>query len=693
MTQPVAPRADVRPHRLHAHGETRIDPYYWLRDDERTDPDVLAYLQAENDYTTAVMAPLTTLRHRLYREMRRRMPTRPQSLPWTLRGWCYQDEYQQGAEQPTSWRWPQSDPAARQCVIDAEARAAGHDYYELAGWQVCPQDRLLAFAEDTVGRRDYTLRVLALADGSLLADCLQHCDPGVVWLPAGDAFFYASQDATTLQANQVWLHRLGTPQSADTLIFTLHDDELYLSLEESRSGDWLIIQLQGTLRSEAWLVSRHDPLAPAQCFAPAVDGLEYQLDHFAGCYWLRANHQAANFGLYTCAQPGDAWQAVWAPQTEVLLEGFELFDSALLVAIRRDGLTCLQQYTLSGAWVREVQILEPVYTCWLGYNPEPSAREVRYGYCSLTTPDTLLTLDLASGVQTERWQRTVRGPFSPQDYRCERRWITARDGSAVPVSLVWRASALPLAQRPLLLQAYGAYGASSEPDFSSTRLSLLDRGFIVAIAHVRGGEELGRHWYDQGRGQHKINTFHDFIDVTQGLLAGGCGDARRVFAWGGSAGGLLIGAVLNMAPSLYCGMVAAVPFVDVLTTMQDPEIPLTTGEYDEWGNPAASADDYRAIRAWSPYDQVSAQAIPHLLVTTGLHDSQVQYWEPAKWVAKLRATRTNANWLLLSTDLQSGHGGASGRYRYLHEVAREYAFFLHLAGVDVRREMAGSGVQ
>lgn len=681
MKFPSAPVAPCRPVTLSAHGDERSDPYFWLRDDEREDPEVLAYLHAENDYTAAVMAPQKPLMRQLYREMRRRQPSEESSLPWTLRGYVYQRHYDKGAEFARYTRHPLAAPQDSVTFFDGDERAGEAEYYELAGFEISPDNRYLLVSEDWQGRREYQLQVCDLTTGQWLTDTLPRCGGDPLWDRQSQGFYYTRLHPDTLQPQQLYWHRLGQDPAADVLLFTLEDDTFYLSLDESRSGELLFINLQSTLSSEVWwLPCEPDPQpGVARCFLDAVTGHEYQLDHFADHFYLRSNQEGANFALYRChISDNRHWETLVPPSDEVLLQQFELFTAGLMLEVRVQGLTRLRQLTLNGELRHEVKFDDPAYVCWLGFNPDPGCSLVRYGYSSLTTPTSTLALDLQSGAQTLLKRQRVRGGFCSEWYQSCRLMLTAQDGAQVPVSLVWRRDCFAPEANPLLVQGYGAYGLSEEPDFSAERLSLLDRGFVIALAHVRGGEELGRHWYEQGRGHHKLNTFYDFIDVTRGLLASGWGDPQRIFAYGGSAGGLLVGAVLNMAPELYCGAIAAVPFVDVLTTMQDPSLPLTTGEYDEWGNPQR-ADDYFYIRQYSPYDNVSHQAYPHLLVVSALHDSQVQYWEPAKWVARLRTHCSHDALLLLAMDMHTGHGGKAGRYHYLHDVALEYAFLLRLA--------------
>ena len=677
---PKPPRAARKPHTLECHGDQREDPYYWLRDDERASPEVLAYLEEENRYAEAVLAPTAPLQQQLYEEMVARQKPDESSVPYRYKGYWYVTRYQEGEEFPRYERHKGELSAPAQLLLDANARARDAEYYELAGYEVSPDDRHLLVAEDWVSRRQYRLMVLDLTSGEWLDEQIENSSGNVVWAADGTSFFYVRQDPETLRSCEVWWHRLGTPLSEDRLIFAEPDESFYVAIEPSRSEQYLFISLDSTLTSESWMLPLDRPQAAPCCFLPRQRGHEYQVDHFQQRFYIRSNRDGNNFALYVSSGLGEAWQTLLPFRSQVLLQGFELFDSALVVEEREAGNTLLRQLTLSGEEVRRVQFADPAYVTWLGYNPEPQSSVLRYGYSSLTTPTSTFELDLHSGEQRLLKQQQVIGRFNSGDYCSERLSVLAEDGTQVPVSLVYRRDRFVEGQNPLLIYGYGAYGLSEEPDFSSLRLSLLDRGFVFAIAHVRGGEELGRHWYESGRLLSKQNSFTDFIAVTRALVAQGYGAADKVFAEGGSAGGLLMGAVINMAPELYCGVIAAVPFVDVLTSMLDEEMPLTAGEYDEWGDPRYR-EYYDYIKAYSPYDQVAPRHYPHLLVVSGLHDSQVQYWEPAKWVAKLRAHKLDQHLLLLCMDMSAGHGGKSGRFNQLHDVAREYAFLLTLAGI------------
>ena len=693
------PFAQKIPHLLMQHNDIRIDHYHWLRDDERTSPEVLAYLDQENHYTEQTLAPLAELQDTLYQEMIARLRLDDSSVPYRKNGYWYQSRYQSGFEYALIERYPDGQPQQVDLLLDGNERAAGQDYYDQGQLAVSPNQQLLAFAEDFVSRREYQIRFKSLITGELYDEVLEHTSGNLVWANDNQTLFYVHQDPETLLPYRVYRHTLGTPQSQDVLLYEESDPSFYTSIYKSRSQDYVVIGAWSTLTSEISLISANiganEPTPAVRLFLARQRGHEYEVEHYQGQFYVRSNKDGVNFGLYQTAELAsclDLWQTRVPARAEVLLEGFTLFKDWLVLEERSQGLTQLRQLPrtplngqqLNGQPTSEHQIHfdDPTYVTWLDVNTEPDSPWLRYGYSSMTQPVTLYEINMDTQERRELKQEFAGEQFSGADYRSERILVRARDGEQVPVSLVYKARLFKRAvnntTNPLLIYGYGAYGASMDSDFSASRLSLLDRGFVYAIAHVRGGEELGRNWYEQGRLLSKQNSFNDFIDVTQALVSQGYGDKNRVYAAGGSAGGLLVAGVINMAPQLYHGVVAAVPFVDVVTTMLDESIPLTTGEFDEWGNPA-EAEFYHYIKSYSPYDQVQAQAYPHLLVTTGFHDSQVQYWEPAKWVAKLRELKTDDNLLLLHCDMDTGHGGKSGRFEAYHELAREYAFLLELA--------------
>ncbi|MGY0152636.1 S9 family peptidase [Edwardsiella tarda] len=675
-----APKAAKHPYEMVIHGERRVDDYYWLRDDTRRDPQVLAYLNAENAYSEHCLAPQAALREQLLTEMVARIPQQDASVPYVRNGYRYQHRYRAGAEYAEYWRQPASCGSEEgwQCLLDCNQQAQGHEFYALGALEVSPDNRLLAISEDTVSRRQYTLRIRTIEDGNWLEDSISGCDGHIEWCNDSRAFYYIRLHPQTLLPYQVFRHRLGTACSQDQLVYQEHDDSFYLGLEKSLSQRYVMIHSSSTTTSEVLLLDADDPAARVHCFLPRRRDHEYTLEHYDERFYIRSNREGKNFALY-CGPDGDmlSWQTLVAPRDAVMLEGFCLFRDWLVVEERANGLTTLRQIQRHTGEERRIRFDDPTYVTWLGYNPQPESGTVRYGYSSMTTPGSVYEQDLDSGERRLLKQQTVPD-FTSSDYVSERIWLRVRDGIDVPVSLVYRRDRFVRGQNPILIYGYGAYGSSVDPGFSTSRLSLLDRGFVFALAHVRGGADLGQEWYEQGKLLHKMNTFHDFIDVTEGLVRQGYGAKEQVYAMGGSAGGLLVAAVINQAPQLYHAAVAQVPFVDVLTTMLDPSIPLTTGEYDEWGNPE-QAEYYHYMRRYSPYDNVKEQDYPHLLVTTGLHDSQVQYWEPAKWVARLREVKQDDNLLLLSTDMGAGHGGKSGRFKAYEDIALEYAFILTLS--------------
>lgn len=679
----LPPVAAKHPHTLKKHGSERVDNYYWLRDDDRQKPEVLDYLKAENAYTEAVLKPVQPLRDQLYKEMVARIPQQDESVPYVKNGYRYQTRYEPGKEYGIYSRTPvgekgQPEPKAS-LLLDSNQRAEGHEFYALGALEVSRNNRWLAVAEDFLSRRQYQIQFLDLESGQWAADKLENTSGNLVWANDSKTVFYVRKHPQTLLPYQVYRHELGTDPAKDQLVYEEKDDSFYVSLYATTSEDFIVIALSSTTTGEARLIDANTPSQKPRLFLPRQVDHEYSLDHYRGRFYVRSNKDGKNFGLYeTKESPVDRWKAVIAPSPDVLLESYALFKDWLVLEERSQGLTRLRQMNWQSGEQKEIAFDDPTYVTWLGYNPEPDSGVLRYGYSSMTTPSSTYELNLDSGKRTLLKQQAVAG-FVPAKYASERLWIDARDGVKVPVSLVYRKDMFKKdGHNPLLVYGYGSYGASMDPDFSTARLSLLDRGFVYAIAHIRGGEELGRGWYEDGKLLKKQNSFHDFIDATRALVEQGYGARDQVYAMGGSAGGLLMGAVINQAPELYRGVVAQVPFVDVVTTMLDESIPLTTGEYDEWGNPNQKRY-YDYMLAYSPYDQVKAQAYPNLLVTTGLHDSQVQYWEPAKWVAKLRELKTDDNLLLLSTDMDAGHGGKSGRFKAYEDIALEFAFILDLA--------------
>ncbi len=683
------PMAAARPHELETHGDVRVDEYYWLR--EREDPEVIAYLESENEYLDGVMAHTEELQETLFEEIRGRIVEDDSSVPYRDGDYWYYTRYEEGKQYPIHCRRPAdgdtfggaADPAAEEVLVDVNEIAEGKEYTSVRP-SVSPDHRILAYAVDDVGRRFYTVRFKDLATGETLPDEIPDVTANLAWAADSATLFYVRQDPDTLRSYQVFRHRLGKG-AADDLVYEEPDETFSVFLRRSQSRKYVMAVSSHTLRTEVRTLRADDPGGDFAVFEPRGERHEYSVDHLGDRFWVRTNDEAPNFRLMSTAED-DTGRATWREETphrdDVLLEGFELFDRFLVLAERRGGLNQLRikEMGAGGTEGHDLDFGEPTYSAGLGVNPDPASGTLRYVYQSLTTPRSVFDYDPATREKTLRKQEQVLGGFESADYRTERLWAVAADGTEVPVSVVYRPDQRPAeGGSPLLLYGYGAYGASMDAGFSSLRLSLLDRGFVYAIAHIRGGEEMGRSWYEDGKLLNKKNTFTDFIAAAEHLAAEGYADPDRIYAMGGSAGGLLMGAVFTMRPDLWGGIVAQVPFVDVVTTMLDASIPLTTFEWDEWGDPR-EREYYDYMLSYSPYDNVEAKDYPHMLVTTGLHDSQVQYWEPAKWVARLRAQKTDGNLLLLKTNMSAGHGGASGRFDRYRETALVYAFLLDRAG-------------
>jgi oligopeptidase B len=682
------PCAAVRPHAIASPFGTRTDPYYWLRDDERTDPDVLAYLNAENAYRERRMGATKTFENALYEEIIARLKQDDSSVPYRRRGYWYHTRFEPGQEHPIFARRKGSPDAPEEVLLDVNELAKAHDYYRIGALEVSPDCSWLAFCEDTVGRRQFTLRFKNLATGEILATAIADVEPDLAWANDNRTLVYVEKDPDTLLGLYVKKHRLGTDPGTDILAFEQTDKSFYTGVSKSKSERFIFIHMESTVSSEWQYADADDAALAFTTFLPHERDHEYQLEHLGDAFIVRTNWQARNFRLVRAAIGPSSradWQDVVAHRDDTFIEEFDVFSGFLALSVRSGGLAKISITPLAGNTAPDngdffIASDEAAYATSLSINAEIDTDLVRYVYSSLTTPASVYDYNVRSGEKTLLKRDPVIGSFDPKNYRTELLWAPARDGARIPVSLVYREGFVRDGSAPLLQYAYGAYGLSTDPSFSSARLSLLDRGFVYAIAHVRGGQEMGRAWYDAGRKLHKMNSFTDFIDVTRHLVAERYAAKDKVFAMGGSAGGLLMGAVANLSPGDYRGMVAQVPFVDVLTTMLDDSIPLTTNEYDEWGNPNERAD-YDAMLSYSPYDNVRAQNYPALFVTTGLWDSQVQYYEPAKWIAKLRALKTDDHVVVLHVDMEAGHGGKAGRFQRYREIAMEYAFVLEQAGL------------
>ncbi|MDH4107542.1 MAG: S9 family peptidase [Gammaproteobacteria bacterium] len=672
------PRAAKRPHPLEAHGHVRHDDYFWLN--QRDNPEVVAHLQAENEYASAVLAPCENLRLRLLDEMRSRIPGRQSTAPFREGDYFYYLRYEEGQEYPVFCRRACSANGGEQLLLDVNAVADGHDYCDVGAFEVSPDQRYAVLAVDFVGRRFYTLRFLDLENGRFLERSIPDVTDNVQWAADSRTVLYARQDPETLRDFQVLRHTLGSGK--DALVFEDGDETYWVSVEKSLSGRFLYIVSAATLTTEVRYLSALEPAAEPRLFQAREEGHEYYVTDGGDRFFVLSNHEARNFRVFETFAAGTDrahWRELVGHRAEVLIEGIEVFRDHVVLAVTERALPRFEVLDRADAAIRRIGFDEAVYGVEFGDNHVYEAATLRVDYESLTTPHTVIDIDLADGSRGIVWQQEVPGGFDPQRYRAERLFVEARDGASVPVSMVYRPDLRRDGGNPLLLYGYGAYGISVEASFDGDRVSLLDRGFIFAIAHVRGGSELGRDWYRDGREFRKRNSFNDFIDVARYLQGQGYTTPRQCYARGGSAGGLLVAAVMNMAPELFRGVSTRVPFVDIVTSMLDTSLPLTTGEYDEWGDPG-DPDCYRYMLSYSPYDNVRARTYPNLLVTTGLHDSQVQYWEPAKWVARLRDLDTGDALILLHTDMQAGHSGKTGRYRSLEDSALAYTFLLMLEG-------------
>jgi oligopeptidase B len=682
QAQAGPPIAARRPHEIVAPGGTREDPYYWLRDDTRKSPEMLAYLKAENAWTDEVLAKDSGLKETLYQEIVGRVKQDDSSVPYEKRGYWYYSRFDAGQDYPVTARRRGNMQAPEEVMLDQPAMAAGHGYFQVGGASVSPDNRLLAWAQDTVGRRQYVLKVKDLATGRVLADEVADIEPDLVWADDNATVFYIEKDPVTLLSTRVKAHVLGTPTSDDKLVYEEKDHSFYLGLMRTRSEKYICIVLQSTVSNEQRCAPAADPRDFA-VLAPREREFRYSADHLDGRWIIRTNWQAPNYRLMSLPEgetwgDRDRWRERVAASGEVFIEDFALFHGVMVIEERSGGVKRLRTLTDADE-SRFVAADESAYAMSLGLNADADSPWLRYTYDSLTTPQTTYEENLKTH-ERRLLKRTPVIGYEASNYVTERVWVTARDGARIPVSLVYKKGFRKDGSAAMLQYAYGSYGLSTDPTFSLPAVSLLDRGMVYAIAHIRGGQEMGRAWYDDGHLLNKKKTFTDFIDVTRALVAQGWAAPDRVAAAGGSAGGLLMGAIANTAPGDYRVIIAQVPFVDVVTTMLDETIPLTTNEFDEWGNPKVKRY-YDYMLSYAPYDNVERQAYPALFVSTGLWDSQVQYFEPAKWVAKLRAMKTDDHPLVLRINMEAGHGGKSGRFRRYHDIAEYYAFMLDQVGV------------
>ena len=680
---PAPPVAAKKPFEVVApHGAARQDEYYWLRDDTRKSPEMLAYLTAENAYADVVMKPLKAFEDKLYGEILGRIKQDDSTVPYRYKDYWYYTRFEEGKEYPIHARRKGNMDAPEEVMLDVNRLADGKTFYQVATWEISPDQQLLAYAEDTVGRRQHTLRIKNLKTGETYRDEVKGLSASLAWAGDGRTVYYIENDPVTLLTKRVKAHTLGSEPARDRLVYEERDDTFYISVNLTRSEKYICIVLNSTVSDESRCTERNRP-GTFHVVAPRERHFEYSADHLGDRWVIRTNWNAKNFRLMQA--PDGAWgqRSRWTdviPHDEkVYISGVQLFDGFMAVGERSEGLTRIRLVPAGGE-PRYVKADESAYAMSLSTNAEHNADRLRYTYTSLTTPTTTFELDIKSGERTLLKEQPVLGGFTKDNYVTERLWATARDGTKIPVSVLYRKGFKKDGTAALLQYGYGSYGSSTDPAFNSIELSVVDRGMVYAVAHIRGGQEMGRVWYDDGKLLRKLNTFTDFVDVTDFLVAQGYAARDRVAAMGGSAGGLLMGAVANLAPEKYRVIVSLVPFVDVVTTMLDESIPLTTNEFDEWGNPK-DPKYYEYMLSYSPYDQLAAKAYPSMFVRTGLWDSQVQYWEPAKYVARLRERRTDKNLLVFRTQMEAGHGGRSGRFQRFRERAESDAFMLNQLGV------------
>lgn len=673
-----APQAKKIEKTLEIHGDQRMDPYFWLN--ERENPEVIRYLEEENSYANFIMKDTEELQEELFEEMKSRYKKDDESLPYFFNGYWYIVRYEEGKEYPIFCRKQHSLDQPEEIIVDVNILAEGENFFEVGSVAVSPDNHLASFSADNIGRRIYTINFKNLETGEILPDKIPNTTGKAVWANDNRHVFYIRKD-TNLRAFQVYRHQLGTDPSEDVLIFHEEDDTFDVNVFKTKSLKYIFIASSSTISDEHRFIPSDDVFADWTVIQPRIDDLEYSVEHYEDEFYIITNaDEATNFKIVktTITQCSmEHWVDVIPHRENVLLEGFEIFRDYLVLEEREQGLLQIRIINEKTGESYYLPFSDPTYTAYIGINLEFDTDILRYGYTSLTQPGSTYEYNMKEKTtQLLKQQEVLGGKFSPENYISERVWADSRDGKTkIPVSLVYHKNTAKSADTPLLLYGYGSYGHTVDASFSNVRLSLLDRGFIYAIAHIRGGEYLGREWYEEGKMLYKKNTFFDFIDAGKFLIRENYTSSKHLYAMGGSAGGLLMGAVINFDPQLFNGIVAQVPFVDVVTTMLDETIPLTTGEYDEWGNPN-DREYYDYIKSYSPYDNVEAKDYPHMLITTGLHDSQVQYWEPAKWVARLRELKTDDHMLIFKTDMSAGHGGASGRFESLKEDALEYAFLL-----------------
>lgn len=690
-TDAKPPIAKIKPTRLEKHGDVRVDNYFWMRlsdeqkaaaiKDEQTE-NVIAYLEAENKYYNTIVGYTNNFQEHLFQEMKGRIKEDDSSVPYKNNGYFYNTRYEVGKQYPIYSRKKGSLDAAEEILFDVNEMAKDFDYYQLGGLNVSPNNKLVVFATDTVSRRQYFLRIKNLETGKIYDDIIENTTGGSVWANDNKTIFYTKKNPVTLRSEKIFRHVLGTPTSEDVEVYHEKDDTFGTYVTKSKSKKYIIISSFATMTSESRYLDADTPTGNFTIIQPRLKNVEYNVSHYKDHFYFLTNKDGAtNFKLMKTSvhQTSVAhWEDVIPHRKETLLEDFSIFSDYLVLEERTNGLHKIRIKRWDDTKDYYLPFKEETYAVGVYGNPEFDTDIIRYSYNSFTSPSAVIDFNMTTRAkEIKKQQEVLGGKFKQENYKSKRVWATVRDGKKVAISLVYHKDTPLNENTPLLQYAYGSYGHTISDRFSTTRLSLLDRGFVYALAHVRGSEYLGREWYEDGKMLNKKNTFYDFIDCSQFLIDHNYTSPKHLYAMGGSAGGLLMGAIVNIKPELYHGIIAAVPFVDVVSTMLDDSIPLTTGEYDEWGNPNYK-EFYDYIKSYSPYDNVAKKAYPNILVTTGFHDSQVQYWEPAKWVAKLRALKTDTNLLFLDTNMETGHGGASGRFESLKETAKEYTFLLAL---------------
>ncbi|OZV68670.1 S9 family peptidase [Winogradskyella aurantia] len=682
ISQYQVPIAKKIPHKLIKHGDVRIDNYFWMKDREH--PEVLAYLKAENNYCEAKMSHTKRFQEELFEEMKDRIKEDDSSVPYKYNGYWYITKFEKGKGYPIYTRKKDSLDNPEELLFDCNTMAEGHTYFKLVGISISPDNKKASFGIDTTGRRNYTIQIKNLETDEIENDQIEFTTGSASWANDNQTLFYTKKDELTLRSFQVYKHKLG--QSDDELVFQEGDETFGVTVYKSKSRKYIIIASYSTLTNEYHILKADEPDGKFEVFWPRKRGLEYSIAHYKDHFYILTNKdKATNFKLMRTSESDrdiEKWVDVIAHKDDVLIEHIDIFKDYLVVSERQNGLNQIRIKQWDGSDDYYLPFDNETYTCYTSTNVEFDTDTLRYSYNALTTPASVIEFNMKTKTKKVlKEQEVLGGKFKKENYISERIWATGRDGTKIPMSVVYRKGIKRDGTNPLLQYAYGSYGNTIDPYFSTIRLSLLDRGFIYVISHVRGGEYLGRKWYEDGKLLNKKNTFFDFIDCSIHLIKERYTSSKHLYAMGGSAGGLLMGVVLNEAPELYNGVIAAVPFMDVVTTMLDDSIPLTTGEYDEWGNPNDKLY-YNYMKSYSPYDNIEKAAYPNILVTAGLHDSQVQYWEPAKWVAKLREMKTDSNILFLRTNMDAGHGGSSGRFESLKEDAEEFAFLLDLEGVN-----------